>query len=151
MRLRRWVLIVTLGETLGLSVPAGVGVAVTAVSWRRLATFVAIVLAGSVEGALLGLAQADCLYRWAVSPVRRSWVLATRLGATLAWSLGTLPSLLGGLKWTAGSLIAAATGALILLASLPLHSMWYFVITSAGRSGGFRSTWQLGWRALPGH
>lgn len=154
MRLRRWVLIVTLGETLGLSVPAGVGVAVTAVSWRRLATFVAIVLPGSVEGALLGLAQADCLYRWAVSPVRRSWVLATSLGATLAWSLGTLPSLLGGLKWTAGSLIAAATGALILLASLPLaqyvvlrdhvsRAIWWIPINMAAWLAG------IAWTLVP--
>ena len=33
MRLVRWVLVVTLGEAVGFSVPAAVGVAVTGASW----------------------------------------------------------------------------------------------------------------------
>jgi hypothetical protein len=94
MRLVRWVLLVTLGEAVGFSVSAAVGVAVTAVSWVPLATFLAMVLAGSVEGAALGVAQADCLFRWEVVPVRRWWVAATSLGAAVAWSLGMLPSIL---------------------------------------------------------
>ena len=56
MRLVRWVLVVTLGEAVGFTVPAAVGVAVTGASWGPLATLVAIVLAGSVEGAMLGAA-----------------------------------------------------------------------------------------------
>jgi hypothetical protein len=120
MRLSRWVLVVTLGEAIGFTVPAAVGVAVTAASWGPFPTVGAMVLAGSVEGALLGLAQADCLYRWRVLPVRRRWVIATSIGAAVAWSLGMLPSILGGLNWTAGTVVAAAIGALILLSSLPL-------------------------------
>ena len=46
MRLIRWVLVVTLGEAVGISVPAAVGVAVTGASWGPLATLVAMVLAG---------------------------------------------------------------------------------------------------------
>jgi hypothetical protein len=64
MRLIRWVVVVTLGEAVGFTVAAAVGVAVTGAMWGPLATLVAMVLAGSVEGALLGAAQADCLYRW---------------------------------------------------------------------------------------
>lgn len=33
MRLIRWVLVVTFGEAVGISVPAAVGVAVTGASW----------------------------------------------------------------------------------------------------------------------
>ena len=120
MRLVRWVLLVTLGEAVGFSVPVAIGVAVTAVSWGPLATLLAMVLAGSVEGAALGVAQADCLFRWEVLPVRRWWVAATSIGAAVAWSLGMLPSILGGLKWSVGTVVAAAVGALILLSSLPL-------------------------------
>lgn len=83
----RWVLMVTLGDAVGFSVPAITGVAVTGASWGRSVTFVAMVLAGSVEGALLGTAQADCLYRWAVLPTRRRWIIATSVGAAVAWSL----------------------------------------------------------------
>jgi hypothetical protein len=83
----RWVLTVTLGEAVGFSVPAITGVAVTGASWGRSATFVAMVLAGSVEGALFGTAQADCLYRWAVLPARRRWIRHQRRrgGRMVAW------------------------------------------------------------------
>jgi hypothetical protein len=43
-----------------------------------------MVLAGSVAGALFGTAQADCLYRWAVLPARRGWIIATSVGAAVA-------------------------------------------------------------------
>jgi hypothetical protein len=100
---------VTLGEAVGFSVPAITGVAVTSASWGRSATFVAMVLAGSVEGALLGTAQADCLYRWAVLPTRRRWIIATSVGAAVAWSLAMLPSTIG-LHPTAGIVIMVGIG-----------------------------------------
>jgi hypothetical protein len=125
-RLFRWVLLVTLAEAAGFTVPAAVGVAVTAASSRPIMTLVAMVLAGSVEGAVLGSAQADCLYRWRVLPARRRWVVATSVGAAVAWSLGMLPSTLGGLNWTPGTAVAVVAGGLILLASLPLAQ--YFVL-----------------------
>ena len=124
MRLIRWVLVVTLGEAVGFTVPAAVGVAVTG-SWGPLATLVAIVLAGSVEGAMLGAAQADCLYRWRVLPIRRWWIAATSVGAAVAWSLGMLPSTFD-LRWTAATAVVAGVGGLMLLTSLP--SAQYFVL-----------------------
>jgi hypothetical protein len=119
MRLVRWVLVVTLGETVGFSVPAAVGVAVTSASWGPLATLVALVLAGSVEGAVLGTAQADCLYRWRVLPTRRWWIVATSVGAAVAWSIGMLPSTFD-FRWTAETAVVAGVGGLTLLTSLPL-------------------------------
>jgi hypothetical protein len=125
MRLVRWVLVVTLGEAVGFSVPAAVGVAVTRASWGPLATLVALVLAGSVEGAVLGAAQADCLYRWRVLPARRWWIVATSVGAAVAWSIGMLPSTFD-FRWTAETAVVAGVGGLTLLTSLPLAQ--YFVL-----------------------
>ena len=125
MRLVRWVLVVTLGEAVVFSVPAAVGVAVTGASSGPLPTLVAIVLAGTVEGAMLGAAQADCLYRWRVLPVRRWWIVATSVGAAVAWSLGMLPSTYD-LRWTAATAVVAGVGGLMLLTSLPLAQ--YFVL-----------------------
>jgi hypothetical protein len=62
-------------------------------------------LAGAVEGAVLGTAQADCLYGWGMLPVRHRWIAATCVGAAVAWSLGMLPSTLGGLNWTVGTVV----------------------------------------------
>jgi hypothetical protein len=111
-RLLRWVLVVTVGEAIGFLVPAVVGAAVTAAAWAPLPTLIAMVLAGSVEGAVLGAAQSDCLHRWRVLPLRRRWIAATGLGAAVAWSLGTV--------------VLVGIGGLILLSSLPLAQ--YFVL-----------------------
>jgi hypothetical protein len=153
-QLLRWVLLVTLGEAVGFSVPAAVGVAVTAASWQPVVTIVAMVLAGSVEGAALGTTQADCLYRWGVLPARRRWIIATGLGAAVAWSLGMLPSALGGLRWTAGTVVAVGIGGLILLASLPLAQ--YLVLRDHVRRAVLwipinMAAWLLGitWTLLP--
>ena len=86
--LPRWVLVVTLGETVGFAVPAAVGAGVTAAGLGPLPTLIAMVLAGAVEGAVLGTAQADCLYRWRVLPLRRRWIAATSLGAVVHGRLG---------------------------------------------------------------
>jgi hypothetical protein len=56
-RLLRWVLVVTLGEAIGFMVPAVVGAGIAAASWRQLPILIAMVLAGAVEGAVLGAAQ----------------------------------------------------------------------------------------------
>jgi hypothetical protein len=125
-RLLRWALVVTLGETVGFAVPAAVGAGVTAAGWGSLPILIAVVLAGAVEGAVLGTAQADCLYGWGVLPVRRRWIAATSVGAAVAWSLGMLPSTLGGLNWTVGTVVLVGIGGLILLSSLPLAQ--YFVL-----------------------
>src|SRR4029453_15417888 len=61
-RLLRWTLAVTLGETVGFAVPAAGGAGKTAAGWGSLPILIAMVLAGAVEGAVLGTAQADCLY-----------------------------------------------------------------------------------------
>lgn len=59
-RLLRWMLVVTLGEAIGFMVPAVVGAGMSAASWAPLPILIAMVLAGAVEGAVLGAAQADC-------------------------------------------------------------------------------------------
>jgi hypothetical protein len=53
-RLLRWVLAVTLGEAIGFMVPVVVGAGMAAGSWGPLPILIAMVLAGAVEGAVLG-------------------------------------------------------------------------------------------------
>jgi hypothetical protein len=119
-QLLRWVLLVTLAEAVGFTVPTAVGIVVTGASWGPVATLIALMLAGSVEGAVLGTAQADCLYRWGVLPVRRWWIVATGLGAAVAWSIGMSLFTLGGPSWTAAAVVVVGIGGLLLLTSLPL-------------------------------
>ena len=97
----RWVLANGLGEAVGLSAVllAGFGVlgprlaALTGV-WPALLALLAGVLLGIFEGVVVGSAQ------WAVLRMRlpdltlRTWLLATVIGAMVAWGLGMLPSTL---------------------------------------------------------
>lgn len=87
---RRWIVTVTAGEALGFLVVASVApVAGAAPTWVGVGLMVA---AGTVEGVMLGGAQASVLR--AVLPRRlvRQWVPVTAAAAALAWALGMLPS-----------------------------------------------------------
>jgi hypothetical protein len=110
---------VTVGECAGFAVPAAVGAmtahAVGAVSVPLL------VLAGGVEGALLGWFQARVL-RGAIDgfPVAR-WTAVTAAAAALAWAIGLTPSLTS--EWLSGLPVWAlvplvAVGSVVLLLSI---------------------------------
>jgi len=82
--------------------------------------FAALAVAlGAVEGAVVGHAQAVVLRRRL--PRLRSWVAATIVGSVIAWTLGVLPSTLGGLL-SAGrtELPAEMPDALQLLLAVPM-------------------------------
>jgi hypothetical protein len=53
---------------------------------------VAVVLGTFLEGVVVGLAQGVVLQRRAPQIALRSWVLATAVGAGLAWFIGMIPS-----------------------------------------------------------
>lgn len=96
--LGRWILANALGELVGLG---GVGLLAAALvpGVRRvlqgsvaghLATALLLVALGSLEGWVVGSAQARALRGTGVD--RRAWVRGTVLGAVLAWALGMVPS-----------------------------------------------------------
>ncbi|HEU4909946.1 MAG TPA: hypothetical protein VFT17_13875 [Propionibacteriaceae bacterium] len=125
-RLLRWVLVVTVGEAIGFLVPAVVGGCGDGCGVGAVASPDRHGLGGIGGRPVLGAAQSDCLHRWGVLPLRRRWIAATSLGAAVAWSLGMLPVMVGGLNWTIGTVVLVGIGGLILLSSLPLAQ--YFVL-----------------------
>jgi hypothetical protein len=130
--LRRWVRVTGLGEIAGFSVPAVVGALVAAGDAPALVALCALVLAGTVEGAVLGAAQALVLRRALPAVPSRAWIGATAAGAALSYLLALLPSHAGlrltewppAAQVTAGALVGAA-----------------FLLALAG----------LQWRVLRGH
>jgi hypothetical protein len=114
---RSWLAWATLGEVAGFAVPALVGAAV--VSAPVAVQVPALLAAGAVEGAVLGLAQSRVLRRAvpAVSPLR--WTLATAAGATVAWLAGLTPGYLwsrvADLPWPAQLAGGAGLGVVLLL------------------------------------
>ena len=92
--LLRWTLIVGTGESLGFAVPAAVGAIFVTSGASALVLYMAIVVAGACEGAVLGASQAYALRPHLPAVEGGRWVAYTALGAAGAWALGMLPSTL---------------------------------------------------------
>src|SRR5919202_154359 len=92
---RRWTLFTAVGELVGFAAPAIVMAAGTVGRWSDTAQLVAAVLAGAVEGAVLGLAQGRVLHRSLPALSQRAWVLSTALGAMAAYLLAMIAVALG--------------------------------------------------------
>jgi hypothetical protein len=141
LRLRRWVGLTVLGESLGFLIPVTAFAAASARGLDGWAAWAMLVLFGAGEGALLGLGQALGTRgsRAEVPPGR--WVAATAVAASVAWSIGMLPSTLADLgvdiDWGSPATWAvAAPAGLVLLATIPLAQR-----PVLARSGVPRSWW----------
>jgi len=94
--LRRWILANALGELVGLGSVAAVGfiifqrAAEPANTAQALAFAAVFILLGAFEGAIVGVAQRQVLRT--LLPSVRGWVLATVVGAMVAWAAGMVPS-----------------------------------------------------------
>jgi hypothetical protein len=97
----RWVAANALGEAVGLSAVLLVGFGVLGPSlsglagaWPAVVGLIAGVLLGIFEGVVVGAAQGAILRRRLPRLALRTWIVATVIGAMVAWGLGMLPSTL---------------------------------------------------------
>jgi hypothetical protein len=141
----RWFRTVTVGEFVGFSVPAVVG-AVTAEgpAWAAL---VAVVMAGAVEGAVLGWAQASVLVRALPGLHARRWILATACGAVLAYVVGMSPSAAAELGVPVPVLIGVAPVLGVALLLSIGTAQWTVLRTVVRRSVGWIAVTALAWTA----
>jgi hypothetical protein len=90
---RRWWLFTTTAEFVGFGVPALAGIAAWQTGLSPVSFYLAMVAAGAVEGAILGVGQQQALKR-AIPAIGAGWPVSTSAGAAIAWSIGMLPSTL---------------------------------------------------------
>ncbi|TMS00334.1 nitroreductase/quinone reductase family protein [Nonomuraea basaltis] len=142
----RWTRAVTLGEMAGFTVPAVVGAVVSGPEWGMLGIGpllqgAAIVMAGAVEGAILGLAQAYALRSALPAIATRDWVRATAVGAVMAWIVGAMPIVLGErvLRWPPAVLALLGLTLLVAMGLLQwrvlrrhVRRAFWWVIATAG-------------------
>lgn len=92
---RRWILANALGELVGLGSVAALGFVIVQragepVNPAQALAFAALfILLGAFEGAVVGVAQRQVLRT--LLPSVRGWVLATVVGAMVAWAAGMVP------------------------------------------------------------
>ncbi|GID29755.1 hypothetical protein [Paractinoplanes brasiliensis] len=142
---RRWLLTVTAGEFAGFAVPAVVG-ALTAQA-PVLLGLAAILVAGAVEGTMLGLAQAMVLRQVSSRLPARRWVAATAAGAALAYLIGMSPSALAD-QWSelppAVLVVAGSVLGMALLATIGT-AQWLVLRSVRPRSGSWIVTTAVAW------
>lgn len=108
---QRWVVANALGELAGLGTLAGVafflfqGAGEPTDITQALAFAGVFVLLGAFEGLVIGLAQRHVLRT--LLPSVRSWVLATVVGAMVAWAVGMVPSTVASLVQQGATAAAA--------------------------------------------
>jgi hypothetical protein len=148
---RSWVVWTTGAEVVGFCAPATVG-ALTVDARRPVALSLAL-LAGAVEGLILGAAQAHVLTAALRRLPRLRWAAATSGAAALAWLIGLLPAATDDVwrRWPLTARLAcAAVGAIALLASIGVAQWWilrehirrahrWIAITAAGWLVGLSS------------
>jgi len=121
--LRNWLLWVTLGETVGFLAPV---LAQLAVGGSAVVA-PALILAGAVEGTVLGWTQSTVLRSRLPALSRRRWVGATAIGAAAAWFIGLLPAEWADVwqTWPAtGQVVAAVVLATVLVCALG-YAQWF--------------------------
>jgi hypothetical protein len=148
-RYRRWVAATTLGELAGFAVPAVVGTVVTAAGLSQALTVLALVLAGTGEGAVLGWAQSRALRHDLPGLRPRDWVAATAAGAAVAWLLGMLPSSFYGTLsgWPPAALAAAGLVAGTALLTTIGGAQWLVLRHHVERAGVWVPANALAWVA----
>ena len=120
----RWVGANSLAELLGLGTTLAVDYLIIArlAGQSTLGLIVSILLVtatGAIEGSIVGILQWSVLRRPFPAINRRSWVLATVIGAMIAWFFGSLPSTLMdmGAQQTGAEMQEPSTVVMLLLAA----------------------------------
>ena len=110
-----WVTVVAAGELLGFVFPMTAGILWADTPWG----VAAIMAAGAIEGAILGLAQWSVMRRDLARLSVGAWVAATASAAAFAYALGFLPSSYAT-TWTAWPVLVQIAVAIPLVAALLL-------------------------------
>jgi hypothetical protein len=105
----RWIVANTLAETVGLGGAFIIGYAFISLFDQPIGAIPTLLLAGlavllgTLEGAVVGLAQGFVLKQCLPDMGVGQWVLATAVGALVAWTLGMLPSTAMDLRQSAST------------------------------------------------
>jgi hypothetical protein len=147
---RRWTTAVTAGELVGFMVPAVAGGVTAAAAVSAGWTYLALLVAGSVEGYCLGYSQAWALGRRLEHLPRHAFASATSAAAVMAYAIGMLPSTLGdrivalpppviiGLAAVGGAVLLTSIGGAqwLVLRRVGYGRRWWVLTTAAAWLAG---------------
>ena len=148
---RQWVLANLVGEVVGLGLAGAVGVGLALTVGEPKTVLVALLMGaamiacGTLEGCIVGFAQWLVLRHRLIHLSRRAWMVATAIGAFVAWTLGMTPSTLMALSQNAAATsppvlsnaivyaLAAAMGAVLgIILGIPQWRVFRRYVARAG-------------------
>ncbi|MFC9964548.1 MULTISPECIES: hypothetical protein [Nocardia] len=142
----RWTVLVTIGEFLGFSIPALVATSM----WDRAGIWptALLLVAGMGEGAVLGLFQARALRPVIPDLGYRAWIVATALGAVVAWSVAMMLARLDAVRaWpTSVAISALCVGAAVVISALGV-AQWVVLRRYLSRAGWWIAATAASWAA----
>lgn len=141
----RWTLAFVVGELVGFVPPAVTGATLAAIGAPDAALVLGLTLAGSLEGAAIGVTGSRVLARYAPKVDGRRWVSATAAAAAFAWLVGMGGGALMGADvappalllvvlvpaWCAALCAMGAAQWLVLREVVPRSSRWVWVNAGA--------------------
>jgi hypothetical protein len=151
----RWVVANLVGEFVGLGLAGAIGGATMLVIGNRAGAVTillvagALVVAATLEGMAVGLAQWSVLEPYLPTLTRRTWVLATILGAVVAWLVGMMLGSLGSELLDASERTALLFGAALgpVVGALLGVAQWLALRQAVPRAGWWMPTNALAWTA----
>jgi hypothetical protein len=153
----RWVVANAVGEMIGLGTTFGVGVAFFSLvgepqaAGEALAFGAVMVATGAIEGTVVGLAQWMALRAGFPAVRRQAWILATLVGALVAWFLGSLPSTLMAMGAEEGAAPAAEPDTWLMLLLAGAMGLVAGVVLAVPQWRVLRRAVDKAWWWLPGN
>lgn len=128
---RRWIVLVAIGEATGFAVATAAAILTIVLKVDDVVRLPIVMLGGAIEGAAFATGQYLAMQQ--NRPSKARWIGVTAAAASIAWLLGMLPSTLGLGIYSVGTIVLIAFGAIVLLASIPF-AQWI----ALDRRGAFR-------------
>lgn len=157
----RWIFANTVGELIGLGVASAIGAAFVLYiadglgAFGQYAAAGLMITIGAFEGIVVGYFQADVLHDKLQLLTRRSWITATAIGATVAWTLGTIPSLAMSMNSQGSGAQAVEPGELTVFALAAVMGcvlgvvlaipQWFALRKHVGRAGSWIPANAVAW------
>ncbi len=145
----RWTKVVTVGETIAFSIPAVAGALIAGGDLGALAAAPLILTAGFAEGVVLGFSQALVVRRALPAVSSRSWIVATAVGALVAWAVSLVPTSIGdGIEELPPAVLAAGGLVLGVIFLLSIGGLqWRVLRDHLPRAGWWVVAVAVGWMA----
>jgi hypothetical protein len=138
-----WVIWVTLGLALGFIAPSAATLVAVADGRDATGEFMFAVIGGTIQGGILGFAQAFALRKTAAALPMRRWIGITASGALIAWIVGMVPgTYLNLTATTPASIIVLVAFAFVAVVVMPSAQFFILRGTKLGKIGRV-------WRWIP--